>query len=155
MTRPITPAEVEAEMRRIARRLEDRTDALAGLLESAAEADVACRLAFPRQLLVAEGSTVAEREAAATLAVASELRARKTTEAVADAFRRRALLRSGGDTVGEREAEAILSVADLFRGRRLSEAVADACRESVRSLREQLGACRSLNANVREHAGLA
>jgi hypothetical protein len=67
----------------------------------------------------------------------------------------RQLLGATGDTVSEREAEAILACADLLRERRISEAVADACRESVRSLREQLGACRSINANVREQAGLA
>ena len=67
----------------------------------------------------------------------------------------RQLLRAEGDTVSEREAEALLACADLLRERRISEAIADACRESVRSLREQLGALRSLNANVREQAGLS
>jgi hypothetical protein len=67
----------------------------------------------------------------------------------------RALLGADGDTVGEREAGAILACADLLRERRISEAVADAARESIRSLREQLGAVRSINANVREQAGLS
>lgn len=85
MTVLVTPAEVEAELRPLARRLEARTDALAGLLRAAAEADVAYRLAYAKALLRAEGDTVSEREALATLATASELTVRKTTEAVADA----------------------------------------------------------------------
>jgi hypothetical protein len=113
VTGPVTPAAAEAELRRLARKLEERTDALAGLLRTAAEADVAYKLAYARALLRAAGDTVSEREAAATLAVADELRDRKTTEAVADA-----------------------------------------CREAVRSLRDQLSACQSLNANTRYAAGL-
>jgi hypothetical protein len=114
MIQPVGPAEVEAELARLATRLEAKSDELATLLEAAAEADVNYKLAQARQLLRAEG-----------------------------------------DTVGEREAEALLATADLLRERRISEAVADACRESVRSLRSQLEACRSINSNVRERAGLA
>ena len=109
----ITPTEVEAELVRLADRLEHKSDELAGLLEAAAKADVAFRLAHARALLRADGDTVAEREAEATLAVEAELRERKTTEAVADA-----------------------------------------CREAVRSLRDQLSAVQSVNANVRHLAGL-
>jgi hypothetical protein len=114
MSAPVTPAAVEAELRRLAHKLEDRTDALAGLLKTAAEADVEHKLAYAKAILKAEGGTVAEREAAATLAVEAELRDRKA-----------------------------------------SEAVADACREAVRSLRDQLSAVQSVNANVRYHAGLS
>jgi len=113
MTQPITPAEVEAELARLADRLEQKSDELAGLLRAAAEADVAYRLAHARATLQAEGDTVADREAEATLAVEAELTERKTTEAVADA-----------------------------------------CRETVRSLRDQLRAVQSVNANVRFQAGL-
>ena len=72
MTRLVTPAAAEAELRRVAHKLEERTDALAGLLQAAADADVAYRLEHARVLLAADGSTVAERQAAATLAVADE-----------------------------------------------------------------------------------
>jgi hypothetical protein len=113
MSAPVTPAQAEAELRRLARKLEAQCDALAGLLRAAAEADVQYRLAFAKALLAAKGSTVAEREAAATLACADELRERKH-----------------------------------------SEAVSDACRESVRSLRDQLSAVQSVNANIRHLAGL-
>ncbi|SRR6266536_5496609 len=113
MTRPVGPAQIEAELRRLARKLEERTDALAGLLQAAAGADVAYRVAHPKALLHVEGDTVAEREAAATLAVEAELRDRKHTEAVADA-----------------------------------------CREAARSLRDQLSAVQSVNANVRHLTGL-
>jgi hypothetical protein len=85
MTAPVTPAQAEHELRRLARRLEAKCDELPGLLRAAAEADVAYRLAYSKALVAAEGDTVAEREAQATLAVAEELTARKTTEAIADA----------------------------------------------------------------------
>jgi hypothetical protein len=81
----VTPAQAELELRRLARRLEAKCDELPSLLREAAEADVAHRLAYAKALLGAEGSTVAEREALATLAVANKLKARKMTEAVADA----------------------------------------------------------------------
>jgi hypothetical protein len=113
VTAPVTPAQAEAELRRLARKLEERTDALAGLLETAAAADVAYRVAYAKALLRAEGRTVADREAIATLAVEHQLRDRKTTDAVADA-----------------------------------------CREAVRSLRDQLSAVQSVNANVRHLVGL-
>jgi hypothetical protein len=113
MSTPVTPAADEAELRRLAHKLEERTDALAGLLRDAAAADVEYRLAYAKQLLAADGDTVAEREARAVFAVAHELRERKATEAVADA-----------------------------------------CREAVRSLRDQLSAVQSVNANVRHLAGL-
>jgi hypothetical protein len=74
MTAPVTPAQAEHELRRLARRLEAKCDELPGLLRAAAEADVAYRLAYSKALVAAEGDTVAEREAQATLAVAEELR---------------------------------------------------------------------------------
>lgn len=110
----LTPAATEAELRRLAKKLEERTDALAELLQAAAEADVTYRLTYAKALLAADGKTVSDREAQATLHTAAELYERKTTEAVADA-----------------------------------------CREAVRSLRDQLSAVQSVNANVRHAAGLA
>jgi hypothetical protein len=61
VTRPVTPAQVEAELCRLEHKLEERTDALAGLLQVAAEADVAHRLAFAKALLAADSDTVSER----------------------------------------------------------------------------------------------
>jgi hypothetical protein len=109
----LTPAATEAELRRLAKKLEQRTDELAPLLQAAAEADVAYRVEYAKALLVADGKTVGDREAQATLDTEKELWARKT-----------------------------------------SEATADACREAVRSLRDQLSAVQSVNANVRHAAGL-
>jgi lactam utilization protein B len=109
----LTPSATEAELRRLAKKLEDRTDVLAELLQTAAEADVTYRVSFAKALLDAKGKTVAEREAHATLFTSGELYERKTTEAVADA-----------------------------------------CREAVRSLRDQLSAVQSVNANLRHAAGL-
>jgi hypothetical protein len=113
MTTPVTPAQAERELRRLAQKLEERTDALAGFLRDAAAADVSYRLAHAR-----------------------------------------ALLRAEGDTVGEREAHALLAVENELRERKATEAVADAAKESVRSLRDQLSAVQSVNANVRHLAGL-
>jgi hypothetical protein len=66
----------------------------------------------------------------------------------------RAILQVEGDTVAEREAEATLAVEAELTERKITEAVADACRETVRSLRDQLRAVQSVNANVRFQAGL-
>lgn len=109
----LTPAKTEEELRRLAKKLEARTDALAGLLQAAAEADVEYRVNFARALLVSRAKTVAERE-----------------------------------------AEATVTCEDLLWKRKISEAEADACREAVRSLRDQLSAVQSVNANVRHAAGL-
>lgn len=114
MSAPLAPAAVEAELERLSLKLKKKSDELAGLLEAAARADVAFRLSYAKALLRADGDTVSEREAEATLATADELTERKT-----------------------------------------NGAVADAARESIRSLREQLGACRSINANTRTQAGLS
>lgn len=109
----LTPKQTEEELRRLARKLEARTDELAPLLQQAAEDDVAYRLAFARARLTSERKTVSERE-----------------------------------------DEAALATAELLYQRRTSEAVADACRESVRSMRDQLSAVQSVNANVRYASGL-
>jgi len=85
MTTPVTPAHVEAELRRLARRFEAKCDELPDLLRAAVEADVNYRFAYAKALLAADGDTGGEHEARATLAVADELTPRRTTEAVADA----------------------------------------------------------------------
>jgi hypothetical protein len=109
----LTPAATEEELRRLAHKLEAKTDDLAPLLQDAAEADVAYRLAYARALLCAEGKTV-----------------------------------------GEREAEATILTEKYLTERKVTEAIADACRESVRSLRDQLSAVQSVNANLRHMTGL-
>jgi hypothetical protein len=83
----LTPSQTETELRRLAHKLEARTDDFAGLLQAAAEADVAFKVAYATALLKADGDTVGAREARATLAVETELRERKHTEAIADACR--------------------------------------------------------------------
>jgi hypothetical protein len=93
-----------------------KTDALAGLLQEAAGADVDYRVAYAKALLASGEKTVADREASATLET---------------------------DRLG------------LLRDRKVKEAVADAAKESVRSLRDQLSAVQSANANVRFQAGLS
>lgn len=105
----LTPAALEDELRRVAKKLEAQTDDLAPLLQSAAEAEVAYKLAYARALLGAEGKTV-----------------------------------------GDREAEATILTERQYTDRKIKEAVADACRESVRSLRDQLSAVQSVNRNVLE-----
>lgn len=110
---PLTPTQTEAELRRLAHKLEERTDALALLLMEAAEAEVAYRVAYAKALVQAEG------------------------------------------TVPVREALATITAEALLRERKRAEAVGDACREAVRSLRDQLSAVQSVNANVRHAAGLS
>lgn len=61
----------------------------------------------------------------------------------------RALLAAEG-TVAERDAQATLSTETELLARRLAEASLDAARDASRNLREQLGAMRTINANLRE-----
>lgn len=65
----------------------------------------------------------------------------------------KAILRAEGK-VAEQEAKATLECEEILFRRKTTEAIADACRESVRSLRDQLSAAQSANANVRSLAGL-
>lgn len=55
-------------------------------------------------------------------------------------------------TVGEREARVLLETADLYQARKLAEATRDAAQEGCRSLRTQIAAVQSVNANLRELA---
>lgn len=83
----VTPASVESEIRRLARKLEVKTDELADLFQSAAEADVLYRIEFAKALLLSQEKTVAEREADATVRCAALLTDRKCKDAIADAAR--------------------------------------------------------------------
>ena len=114
----LTPAQTEAELRRLSKKLENRTDALETLLVDAAKADVTYRVEYAKSLLAVEGKTVGDREARALLDVENDDR-------------------------------------HLLTDRKHKEAIADACREAVRSLRDQLSAVQSANANVRFAAGLS
>lgn len=53
-------------------------------------------------------------------------------------------------TIPEREASALLAVEEEEFAYRRAEALADVQREKLRSLREQLGALRTIAANLRE-----
>lgn len=83
----ITPDAVEAELRRLSHRLEDKADQLAGLLHSAAEADVAFKVEHAKALLRSRAKTAGQREAEATIDTADLLSAKRCAEAVADACR--------------------------------------------------------------------
>ena len=109
----LTPGQCEDELRRLSKKLEDKTDALAGLLQEAAQAEATYRIEHAKALLRSVCPTDKQKDADATEQTAVQLTLRKT-----------------------------------------SEAVADAAKESVRSLRDQLSACQSANANVRFQAGL-
>jgi hypothetical protein len=82
---PLTPTQTEAELRRLARKLEERTDALAEVLQAAAEADVEYQVNYARAILVSNEKTVSRQEADATVRCEDLLWKRKTTEAVANA----------------------------------------------------------------------
>ena len=82
----ITADRVVDELRRLTHKLEAETDQLADRLQAAAVADATHKIAYAKALLRAEG-TVAEREARAVLASESELLAKRTSEAAADACR--------------------------------------------------------------------
>lgn len=90
----------------------------------------------------------------ATTAVAK--RGRDAAMADADykvAFAKALLVTEG--TVAERDAQAAIATQEEYRAKRSAEAVLDAAREAGRNMREQLGALRSVMANVRslmEHA---
>jgi hypothetical protein len=66
----------------------------------------------------------------------------------------KAMLVAQEKTVAERESWATVQCEALLLERKISEAIADACRESVRSIREQLQAMRSINSNARTMSGL-
>ena len=104
----LTPHDAEAEIRRLADRLDQKCVEFEHRAVEAAEAEAAYRLAHAK-----------------------------------------ALLKVRGETVGEREARAVLETEGIYQERRRAEAVADACKESIRSLREQLAAARSVSASVR------
>lgn len=104
----VTPASIENEIRRLARKLEQKTDDLAELFETAAKAEVTYKIEFAKQVLSSSAKTVGEREAAATAACAGLYFDRKVAEAVADAARES--VRSMRD-----QLSAVQSVGALLR----------------------------------------
>ena len=64
------------------------------------------------------------------------------------AFAKAILVAEG--TVAERDAHATIVTERELLARRLHEASLDAARDASRNLREQLGALRTVNANLRE-----
>lgn len=84
MTQDVTPERVESEVRRLARKLEERTDELAELFRIAAEAEVAYRVGYAKALLRSDERTVGRQEADATVATADLLQSRKIAEALAE-----------------------------------------------------------------------
>lgn len=66
-----------------------------------------------------------------------------------DVARARAYFTASGP-VATREAEAQIATDEVELAYRLAAALADAQREKLRSLREQLGALRTIAANLRE-----
>lgn len=105
----LNPSAVESEILRFVGLLERSTQETARRGRAAAETEVAHRVAYAKAIIAAAGTTVAEREAQATVATETELLAR-----------------------------------------RLAEASVDAARDASRNMREQLGALRTINANLRE-----
>lgn len=85
MSDQATPSSVEREVRRLARKLEDKADELAVLFREAGEAEALYRVEYAKALLLSEKKTVAEREADATVRCELLLKDRKAKEAVADA----------------------------------------------------------------------
>lgn len=61
----------------------------------------------------------------------------------------RAVLASEG-TVAERDAHATIKTESEFLARKVAEAALDAARDASRNYREQLGALRTIAANLRE-----
>jgi ribosomal protein S18 acetylase RimI-like enzyme len=90
--------------------------------------------------------------------VITEIAKRARAAAEADAEYKKvhaqAILKSEG-TVSEREAHAALATQDQYRDRRIAEALLLAAQEAGRNYRAQLDALRSINANVRNAAGLS
>lgn len=68
----IDPGRIDAELERLSAVLEERTETLAELSTTAAQAEVAFKLAKARALLRADGRNAGEREARALLAVQTE-----------------------------------------------------------------------------------
>ena len=85
--------------------------------------------------------------------IAKRARTAAETDAEYKRLHARAVLEAEG-TVAEREARAHLAAADEYLARRIAEAELLAAQEAGRNYRAQLDALRSINANVRQMAGL-
>lgn len=83
----LTPEQISTEIRRLARRIEEKADELPSFFQKAAEADVAYRVQFAECLLLSDKKTVDQQKADAEIQCKRLLLERKTSEAVADAAR--------------------------------------------------------------------
>ena len=83
----VTPKSIENEIRRLAHKLESKTDELAELFRKAAEAEVTYKREYAKALLLSDADTVGQREAEAMRATEALLLDRRVAEAVADAAR--------------------------------------------------------------------
>lgn len=79
---PLSDIEISAEIRRISERLDWQVGEIARRARHAAEAEVAHKLAYAKQILTVEGATVAERDAKALLACATTYAEHKGADAV-------------------------------------------------------------------------
>jgi len=82
MTQPLSDIEISAEIRRISERLDYQVGEIAKRSRNAAQAEVDYKLAHAKAILVAEGGTVAEREARALLECAESYALHKGNDAV-------------------------------------------------------------------------
>ena len=82
MTNPLSPVDIEREIIRISERLDWQVGEIARRARHAAEAEIAHKLAYARQILEVEGSTVAERDARALIACATTYAEHKGADAV-------------------------------------------------------------------------
>ena len=82
MTTPISSVDIEQEIIRISQRLDYQVGEIARRARHAAEAEIAHKLAYARQILEVEGSTVAERDARALIACATTYAEHKGADAV-------------------------------------------------------------------------
>lgn len=87
MSKPLTPTQCEEELRRLSKKLEERTDALAGLLDTAAEAEWKYKVDFATALIRVQGDNAPQRDAKATIECKDQLRSRLHSAAIADACR--------------------------------------------------------------------
>lgn len=81
MSQVMSQVDIEKEGRRLALLLEHETEELAGRARTAAQADAEYKKTHAQELLRAEGPTVGEREAKATIASSDVYLERKIAEA--------------------------------------------------------------------------
>lgn len=124
VTDPLTPALAEGQIQRVLDELEERSQALVGLLAAEASTKAEYKIAYAQSLvqIKADYSEVPTRERPSA----------ETREAM---------------------VLCNPNVQQKFRAHLVAEAAADGCRERVRALRDEMSGVTSLNASVRLLAG--